>query len=412
MVTQKIETRTFDVDKVRADFPALSQKVHGKPLVYLDNAASSQTLKCVVDTLSAAYLGPRANVHRGVHTLSQRATTLFEDGRKDVQRFMNAREDKEIVFTRGTTEAINLIARVFPFVPGDEILISALEHHSNIVPWQLAAERTGAKLVVAPIDDDGQLEWTAFKARLSDKTRLVSMAHISNALGTVLPVHDIIREAHAIGAQVLLDGAQAVPHGGVDVQALDVDFYAFSSHKVFGPTGIGVLYGKADRLSALPPFHGGGEMIETVTFEKSTWAGLPNLFEAGTPDITGSAGLGRALTYLLDEVDMNAARTHEHRLLEEATERAMKVKGLRVIGTAADKASVLSFEVAGVHPHDLGMILDQEGIAVRTGHHCAQPAMARFGVTGTCRASFAFYNTHHEVDHLINGLELAVDMLT
>jgi cysteine desulfurase/selenocysteine lyase len=401
-----------DFAALRKDFPALNQLVHGKPLAYLDNAASSQSPTAVHEAMELQQRLHHSNVHRGVHQLSERSTAAYEGAREKVRRFVNAAATAEIVFTRGTTESINLVATSFgqALKAGDEVLITWLEHHSNIVPWQLLCERTGARLVVAPIRDDGSLDVAAFEERLSTRTKIVALAHVSNALGTVNPVQSLIAKAHAVGAVVLVDGAQAVPHLTVDVQALDCDFYAFSGHKMFGPTGTGVLYGKRARLDAMPPYQGGGDMILTVSFERSTYNALPYKFEAGTPNITGVVGLGAAVDYLQD-VDFAAVAEHEHALLAHATERLLEeVPGVRLIGTAARKASVLSFVVAGIHAHDLGTIVDREGVAIRTGHHCAMPVMERFGVAATARASFAFYNNHDDVDRLIAGLKRAVEI--
>jgi cysteine desulfurase/selenocysteine lyase len=401
-----------DFAALRKDFPALNQLVHGKPLAYLDNAASSQSPTAVHEAMELQQRLHHSNVHRGVHQLSERSTAAYEGAREKVRRFVNAAATAEIVFTRGTTESINLVAASFgqALKAGDEVLITWLEHHSNIVPWQLLCERTGARLVVAPIRDDGSLDVAAFEERLGTRTKIVALAHVSNALGTVNPVQSLIAKAHAVGAVVLVDGAQAVPHLTVDVQALDCDFYAFSGHKMFGPTGTGVLYGKRARLDAMPPYQGGGDMILTVSFERSTYNALPYKFEAGTPNITGVVGLGAAVDYLQD-VDFAAVAEHEHALLAHATERLLEeVPGVRLIGTAARKASVLSFVVAGIHAHDLGTIVDREGVAIRTGHHCAMPVMERFGVAATARASFAFYNNHDDVDRLIAGLKRAVEI--
>ncbi|MEO6462228.1 MAG: SufS family cysteine desulfurase, partial [Candidatus Eisenbacteria bacterium] len=378
----------LDVAAIRAQFPILSTTVRGRPLVYLDNAATSQKPRAVLDAERAYYETTNANVHRGVHRLSEQATAAYEGARAIVRRFLGARADEEIVFVRGTTEAINLVA--FSFVaprlaPGDEIVITHLEHHSNIVPWQLLCGRTGAVLRVAPIDDDGQVDLAALEALLaSPRARFLSIAHVSNALGTVLPVADIVRRAHAHGVPVMIDGAQAAPHLAIDVQALGCDFYAFSSHKVFGPTGIGALYARREHLEAMPPWQGGGDMIASVSFTGSTWNRVPYKFEAGTPNIAGAVGLGAALEWLMAQ-DLSRVLAHEHDLLAYGTDALSQVKGLRLVGTARDKASVLSFVLAHAHPHDVGTILDQEGIAIRTGHHCAQPVMERFGIPATAR---------------------------
>jgi cysteine desulfurase/selenocysteine lyase len=401
-----------DFEALRGDFPALQQLVHGKPLAYLDNAASSQAPVAVLDAIAQQQRLNHSNVHRGVHQLSERATAAYEDAREKVRRFINAPSVAEIVFTRGTTDSINLVAASFGqrLAAGDEVLITALEHHSNIVPWQLLCERTGARLVVAPIRDDGSLDVAGFDERLGERTRIVAVAHVSNALGTVNPLTTLIAKAHAVGAVVLVDGAQAVPHMRVDVQALDCDFYAFSAHKMFGPTGTGVLYGKRAVLESMPPYQGGGDMILTVSFERSTYNALPYKFEAGTPNITGVVGLGAAVDYL-ETIDFVAAAAHEHALLERATRRLLaEISGVRLIGTAAGKVSVLSFVVDGIHAHDLGTIVDSEGVAIRTGHHCAMPVMERFGVAATARASFAFYNNGDDVDRLMAGLDKAVEI--
>ncbi|KJK10239.1 cysteine sulfinate desulfinase [Burkholderiaceae bacterium 16] len=395
----------LDVMRLRRDFPILRQTVNGKPLVYLDNAATSQKPQSVIDCEARYYAALNANIHRGVHTLSQLATDAYEAARDAVQGLINAARREEIVFVRGATEAINLVAASYGqrLRPGDEILISAMEHHSNIVPWQLACERTGAILRVAPINDAGELLLEAFERLLGPRTRLVAVTHLSNALGTVNPVRYLIELAHARGIPVLVDGAQAVPHLNVDVQALDCDFYAFSGHKLYGPTGIGVLYGKAALLDAMPPYQGGGDMIREVTFRKTTYNELPFKFEAGTPNIAGVIGLGAAIGYV-SAIGLDAIAAHEHALLAYATGQAAQIAGLRIIGTAADKASILSFVLDGVHPHDAGTILDLEGVAVRAGHHCAMPVMERFGVPATVRASFALYNTRDEVDALFRAV--------
>jgi cysteine desulfurase/selenocysteine lyase len=401
-----------DFAALREDFPALRQLVHGKPLAYLDNAASSQSPVSVQNAIAQQQRFNHSNVHRGVHQLSERATAAYEGARESVRRFINASSLAEVVFTRGTTESINLVAASFGqrLARGDEVLITGLEHHSNIVPWQLLCERTGARLVVAPIRDDGSLDVGAFDALLGARTKIVAFAHVSNALGTVNPAAALIDKAHAAGAVVLVDGAQAVPHMRVDVQALDCDFYAFSGHKMFGPTGTGVLYGKRSLLETMPPYQGGGDMILTVSFERSTYNALPYKFEAGTPNITGVVGLGAAVEYL-ESIDFAAVEEHERDLLEQASRRVLaEIPGARLIGTAPQKASVLSFVVDGIHAHDLGTIDDSEGDAIRTGHHCAMPVMERFGVAATARASFAFYNNHEDVDRLIAGLKKAVEI--
>ncbi len=396
----------FDVAHRREDFPILKQTIHGRPLVYLDNAATSQKPQSVIDAESRYYATLNANVHRGIHDLSQRATDAFEAARDKVRRFINAADAKEVVFTRGTTEAINLVAQSYGrsrFKPGDEILVTEMEHHSNIVPWQLLCEQTGAVLRVAPIDDTGALRMDAFEALVNPRTRLVAVAHVSNALGTINPVRRLVELAHAAGAPVLIDGAQAAPHIEVDVRALDCDFYAFSGHKLYGPTGIGVLYGKAALFDAMPPYQGGGDMISRVTFEKTSYNALPYKFEAGTPNIAGTIGLGAAIDYV-EAIGLDAIAAHEHDLLDYATRRARELPGLTLIGTAKDKAGILAFTLEGIHPHEIGTVLDHEGIAIRTGHHCAMPVMDRFGVPATARASFALYNTRDDVDALIEGL--------
>lgn len=397
----------------RHHFPLLRQSVNGKPLVYFDNAATSQKPQAVIDAMMRYYEAENSNIHRGVHYLSERATQSYEGVRQKVRGFVNAADAKEIVFVRGTTEAINLVAHSFgkAFVrEGDEILISGMEHHSNIVPWQMLCEDRGAVLKVIPLTDSGELDMEAVPGLLTERTRILAVTHVSNALGTVNPVKDLVRMAHAKGIPVLVDGAQAVPHVGVDVQDLGCDFYAFSAHKMFGPTGVGILYGKKHLLEQLPPYQGGGDMIRSVTFEKTLYNGVPYKFEAGTPNIGGAMGLGAAIDYLHD-LNMEAIREFEHDLLVYATERILTVPGIRIIGTAKDKAGVLSFVLEGIHPHDIGTILDVEGVAIRTGHHCAQPVMQRFGVPATARASFAFYNTKEEVDAFIKALNKVREVL-
>jgi cysteine desulfurase/selenocysteine lyase len=396
-----------ELQKIRADFPILQQKVNGKPLVYFDNAATSQKPRAVIDAIVRYYETTNANIHRGVHFLSEHATEAHDAARRTVQKFLNAHSANEIVFVRGTTEAINLVAQTFGRAnvgAGDEVLITGMEHHSDIVPWQFLCTEKNAKLSVAPIDDNGQLLLDEFADLLSPRTKLVAVTHVSNALGTVNPVRKIIELAHRRGVPVLVDGAQAVPHMTVNVQDLDCDFYAFSGHKVYGPTGIGVLYGKAERLNQMPPYQGGGDMIASVTFEKSTYNKVPYKFEAGTPDIAGAIGLAAAIRYI-SEIGIERIGAHEHDLLEYATEAVSRIDGLRVVGTAADKAGVLSFIFENVHPHDIGTILDQEGIAIRAGHHCSQPVMRRFNIAATARASFALYNTREEIDTLVRGIE-------
>ncbi|HEV8324067.1 MAG TPA: cysteine desulfurase [Myxococcota bacterium] len=403
----------LDAATVRPDFPVLHQQVHGKPLVYLDNAATMQKPRAVLDAELHFYERDNANVHRGVHLLSQRATAAYEAAREKVRRFIGARQAREIVFLRGTTEAVNLVAQTFGrarVAAGDEIVVSGLEHHSNIVPWQLLCQEKGARLRVAPIDDAGAVSAESVAAALSERTRLVAVAHVSNALGTVLPVADIVKLAHARGVPVLLDGAQAVAHLAVDVAALGCDFYAFSGHKACGPTGIGVLYGRAELLAALPPWQGGGEMIRSVSFEKTTFQDIPARFEAGTPNIAGAVALGAALDYL-EGLGLDRIAAAEAALLEHATRALGALPGVRLVGTAPHKSAIVSFVTAGVHPHDLGTALDLEGVAIRTGHHCAQPVMERFGIPATSRASFAFYNTHAEVDALVAAVRQAQELL-
>ncbi|HXC09302.1 MAG TPA: cysteine desulfurase [Steroidobacteraceae bacterium] len=399
----------FDVHELRRQFPILARTVHGKPLAYLDNGASAQRPSAVIDAVDDYERRHHANIHRGVHTLSQEATALYESARDRLVRFINARSRHEIIFVRGTTEAINLVAQSYarPMLqPGDELLITHLEHHANIVPWQMVCEQTGAKLVVAPIDSRGEVHVEAVVALMNPRTRLFACAHVSNALGTVLPVRRLIAAAKARGIVTLIDGAQAVPHMQVDVQDLGCDFYAFSGHKMFGPTGVGVLYGREQLLERMPPWQGGGEMILAVTFAKTTYNGLPNKFEAGTPNISGAIGLGAAVDFL-SGLDRDAAHAHESALLEHATAVLGRIPELRIVGTAGEKASLVSFVVSGVHPHDLGTILDEDGIAVRTGHHCAMPVMEFFNLPATARASFAFYNTLEEIDRLAAGVERA-----
>ena len=403
---QALRPTDFDVMRVRQDFPILNEKIHGKPLVYFDNGATSQKPQAVIDALSHYYRAENSNIHRGVHHLSEQATAAYEAARSKIRTFINARADKEIIFVRGTTEAINLVAQSYGrnfLKAGDEIIVSAMEHHSNIVPWQMLCEQVGAKLRVVPINHDGEIVMDEYRRLLNDKTKIVSIAHVSNALGTIVPVKEIVTLAHERGVPVLLDGAQAVPHIKVDVQALGCDFYPFSGHKMFGPTGVGVLYGRAELLEKMPPYQGGGDMISLVTFEKTHYNVLPYKFEAGTPHISGGIGLGAAIDYLTN-LDWDQVSAHEHRLLSYATEALSAIHGLRIIGTAREKAGVLSFVFDHVHAHDVGTILDQEGVAVRAGHHCAMPVMQRFGVPATARASFAFYNTLEEVDVLVRGI--------
>jgi cysteine desulfurase/selenocysteine lyase len=404
----------LDVHKIRRDFPALHQDVHGKPLVYLDNAATSQKPQAVIDALVGFYTKDCSNIHRGVHLLSERATKAYEDSRMKVKRFIHAGHEKEIIFVRGATEGINLVAQSYarPLLqPGDEILISAMEHHSNIVPWQIVCEERGACLRVIPMNSHGELEMDQYESLLSSRMRLVAVTQVSNALGTVNPVRRIIELAHARDIPVLLDGAQAVPHTKVDVAQLDCDFYTFSGHKMYGPTGVGVLYGKAHLLEAMPPYQGGGDMISSVTFEKTTYNRLPYKFEAGTPNIAAGIALGAAIDYL-QEIGMDRIAAYEHDLLAYATAAFARLAGVRLIGTAKEKASVLSFVVDGVHPHDVGTILDQEGIAIRTGHHCAQPVMDFFHLPATARASLAFYNTREEIDALVAGIRKVAEVFS
>ncbi|MFO7276979.1 MAG: cysteine desulfurase [Pseudomonadota bacterium] len=399
----------YDVERVRRDFPILAREVGGKPLVYLDNAASAQRPLAVLRAVEHYETHSHANVHRGVHALSQAATEAFEGARERVRRFLNARSTKEIIFVRGTTEAINLVAQSYarPRVgPGDEILITALEHHANIVPWQMLREQTGCTLKVAPINRRGELIWDEFERLLSPRTRLVAVAHVSNALGTILPVERIVEAAHARGVPVLLDGAQAVPHIAVDVRALGCDFYAFSGHKLYGPTGIGVLYGREELLAEMPPWQGGGDMILTVSFEHTTYNDLPWKFEAGTPHISGAVGLAAAMDYV-EGLGLDAIAAHEHALLELATKELSRIDGLEIIGTAERKAAVVSFTMRDIHPHDIGTILDSEGVAVRSGHHCAMPVMEFFGIPATARASFGCYNTPQDVERLVAALHKA-----
>jgi cysteine desulfurase / selenocysteine lyase len=407
------DSLALEMGAIRRDFPVLERVVRGRPLAYLDNAASSQRPRAVIDAMSRYYETSHANVHRGVHTLSQEATDLFEGAREKVRRFINARSTCEVIFVRGTTEAINLVAQTYGRTrlgPGDEILISWLEHHANIVPWQMLCQQTGATLKVAPITLSGEIDFDGFAALLSPRTRLVALAHVSNALGTVIPVRRFIAAARALGVPVLLDGAQAVPHMKVDVQALDCDFYAFSGHKMCGPTGIGILYGRESLLQQMPPWQGGGDMILAVSFDQTVYNGLPYKFEAGTPDIAGAIGLGAAVDYL-ESVGLERIAAAEHELLVYASARLATIPGLRVIGTAPEKAAVVSFTLEKVHPHDLGTILDHEGVAIRTGHHCAMPLMEFYGLPATARASFAFYNTRAEIDRLVDALHTAREML-
>ena len=402
----------MDINKIRADFPILSREVYGKPLVYLDNGATVQKPKCVVDAMSEEYFTVNANVHRGVHYLSQQATELHEDARRTVAKHINAGSEREVIFTRGTTESINLVASCFGeafLSEGDEVIVSEMEHHSNIVPWQLLEMRKGIKLRVIPITDKGELCMASFKELINSKTKIVSVTHVSNVLGTVNPVKEIIEIAHAYDVPVLIDGAQAIPHTHVDVQALDADFYAFSAHKAYGPTGLGVLYGKEKWLDRMPPYQGGGEMIKTVSFEKTTFNELPFKFEAGTPDFVGTTGFARALDYM-NAIGMDKIEAHERELTQYAMKKLAEIEGIRFFGEAENKTSVISFLVGDIHHFDMGTLLDRLGIAVRTGHHCAEPLMHRFGIEGTVRASFGMYNTFEEVDKLVAGAKRVVGM--
>ncbi len=406
-VTINIAVPELDVERVRGEFPALHQQVHGKPLVYLDSAASAQKPTQVIEAVDHYYRHDHANVHRGVHALSERATNAYEGARETARQFLNAESVSEIVFVRGTTEGINLVAQSYGrsrLGAGDEVLITEMEHHSNIVPWQLLCEQTGATLKWVPINDCGELVLDEYQRLLSDKTQIVAITHVSNALGTIVPVQDMVAQAHAAGAVVVIDGAQAVPHLDVDVRAIDADFYTFSGHKVYGPTGIGILYGKQALLDAMPPYQGGGEMIKYVSLERTVYNDLPYKFEAGTPNIAGAVGLGAALQYVKG-YGLAAIAAHERRVLECAQERAESTSGMRLIGTAIHKASILSFEIDGIHPHDIGTVLDHEGVAVRTGHHCAMPVMQHFNVPATARASLAMYNTQADIDALFAGID-------
>ena len=403
----------LDIQKIRADFPILSQKVNGKPLVYFDNGATAQKPQVVIDAVSKYYSEINANIHRGVHTLSQLATDAYEVSRNTIQTHLNAKYNHEIIFTSGTTFGINLVANGFASLlqAGDEIMVSALEHHSNIVPWQFLCEKTGAKLVVIPMNEKGELILSEFDKFLSKKTKIVTVNHISNALGTVNPIEYIIKKAHGVGAAVLIDGAQATPHLRPDVQALDCDFYVFSGHKVCGPTGIGILYGKEEWLRKLPPYQGGGEMIAEVTFEKTTYADLPHKFEAGTPNISGGIVLGTAIDYM-NSIGFDNIAAYEHELLEYGTKRIQEIEGVTIYGTSENKTSVISFNIEGIHPYDIGAIIDKLGIAVRTGHHCTQPIMNFFQIPGTIRASFAFYNSKEEIDSMVEAVKKAQMMLS
>ena len=403
----------LDIQKIRADFPILTQKVNGKQLVYFDNGATSQKPKVVIDAITKYYEEINANIHRGVHTLSQLATDAYEVSRGKIQNHINAKFPYEVIFTSGTTHSINAVANGFASIldEGDEVLVSALEHHSNIVPWQMLCEKIGAKLVVIPMNNEGELIISEFDKLLSDKTKIVTVNHISNALGTLNPIKYIIDKAHQVGAAVLIDGAQAVPHLKPNVQELDCDFYVFSGHKICGPTGVGILYGKEEWLRKLPPYQGGGEMIATVSFEKTTYADLPHKFEAGTPNIAGGIVLGTAIDYL-NEIGFENIQAYEHELLEYGTKRLLEIEGLKIFGTAKEKTSVISFNIEGIHPYDIGTIIDKLGIAVRTGHHCAQPIMDFYQIPGTIRASFAFYNTKEEIDIFVEAVKKAQMMLS
>lgn len=402
----------FDIKEIRKDFPILERKIHGKDLIYFDNGATTQKPKCVIEAMNDSYLDKNANIHRGVHHLSQVATQAHEDARATVQKFINAKHAHEIIFTRGTTESINLVAFSFGeafLKEGDEVIVSTMEHHSNIVPWQMLEQRKGIKLRVVPINEKGELDMDAFASMLNEKTKLVSIMHVSNVLGTINPVEEIIRLAHAKNVPVMIDGAQAIAHTEVDVQALDVDFYVFSAHKIYGPNGIGVLYGKEEWLNKMPPYQGGGEMIATVTFEKTVYNELPFKFEAGTPDYVGSVGLAAALDYV-NKIGIRNIEAYETELLHYATEKLSHIEGIRFIGTADHKGAVISFLVKDIHHYDMGMLLDKLGIAVRTGHHCAQPLMQNYGIEGTVRASFSFYNTKEEIDQFVKAVERVSNM--
>jgi len=410
----KTVTTEFNIDTLRSAFPILDTEVNGRPLIYLDNGATSQKPQSVIDTIERYYSEQNANIHRGVHQLSQKATQAYEDARETIRAFLGAANGCEVLFTKGTTDGINLVASSWGrknLRPGDEVIISTMEHHSNIVPWQMICEERGATLKVIPIHDSGDLDMDAFDALLTDKTKMVATVHVSNSLGTINPIDEIIKKSHAVGAKVLLDGAQAVPHMQVDVKAMDIDFYTFSGHKIFGPTGVGILYGKETLLNAMPPYQGGGDMIEKVTFEKTTYNTLPHKFEAGTPNIVGGIGLAAALDFV-NQYAPQALLDHEQDLLDYATTSLLNLKGVRIIGTAKKKACVISFVVDDLHPFDVGTLLDQQGIAVRTGHHCTQPLMDRYGIPGTIRASFAIYNNRADVDALVQALSKAIDMLS
>lgn len=407
------ENIVFDVERVRKDFPILKRKVNGYPLVYLDNAATSQTPQQVIDVIVDYYSNYNANIHRGVHSLSQEATDKYEQARQKIQKHFNAKKSHEIIFTSGTTHGINLVANGFADIlkQGDEILVSAMEHHSNIVPWQMLCEKTGAVLKVIPMNQEGELIFEEFESMLSEKTKVVFLNHVSNALGTINPIKKIIEKAHAVGAAVLIDGAQAAPHIKADVQELDVDFYVVSAHKMCGPTGVGVLYGKEEWLEKLPPYQGGGEMIATVSFEKTTYADLPHKFEAGTPNICGGIAFGAALDYM-NNIGFEKIAAYEKELLDYATQKLLEIEGMKIYGTSKEKTAVISFNIEGLHPYDIGTLIDKMGIAVRTGHHCAQPVMDYFKIPGTVRASFSFYNTKAEIDRFIEAVIKAKNMLS
>ena len=407
-------TNVFDVNRVRADFPIFRQQVNGNPLVYLDNGATSQKPQSVIDAIVEYYTTTNSNVHRGVHTMSQQATDRYEAARSKVREFINAVKEREIIFTRNTTEGVNLVAHSYGsqnIGPGDDIIVSNMEHHSNIVPWQMLCEEKGANLKVVPIDDTGELIMDEYQKMLSSRTKLVSMTHVSNSLGTILPAKQIVEMAHSYGVPVLLDGAQAVPHMPVDMQDLDCDFYVFSGHKLFGPTGIGILYGKENLLESMPPFLGGGDMIKSVTFEKTIYNDLPYKFEGGTPDIAGAIGLGAAIDYV-NNLGFEHITAHEDELLRYGTEALKASTGVKIVGTASHKAGILSFVMDTAHPHDIGTILDEQGIAIRTGHHCAQPVMHRFQIPATARASLAFYNTKEDIDALIKGIDRVIEVFS
>ncbi len=413
MQTPQIAPPPFDAASLRAQFPILNREVNGRPLVYLDNAASSQKPRRVLDRMARYYELENSNVHRGVHTLSQQATDAYEGAREHVRRYINGESIEQIIYTRGCTEAINLVAATYGRThvnEGDEIIISALEHHSNIVPWQMLCEEKGARLRILPVADNGEVLVDQLPDLISDRTKLIAMAHVSNSLGTIVPVADVITIAHDRGVPVLIDGAQAMPHQRIDVQALGADFYAFSGHKMYGPTGIGILYGRRELLESMPPYQGGGDMIESVSFEKTTFNSLPYKFEAGTPHIAGGVGLGEAIGFL-EDVDLDAAASYERDIVAYTTDRLMEIDGMRIVGTAAEKTGVISFLVGEAHPYDIGTLLDQMGIAVRTGHHCTQPLMERLAIPGTVRASFAFYNNREDADRLIDGVRKAAAML-